>query len=353
MYLLEDYDYALPEKLIAQKPSLQRDRSKLLCLDRKTGSVVHRIFNEIAGLLSGTDLVVVNNTAVIPARLFGEKTTGGRVEVLLLDGLSTPDRPLDPGPRICHCLLSASKAPKPNTSIHFGEEIVARVIGNRNGIYRLEFSANEDFEDRIRRIGRVPLPPYIKRHPNHDDPHDREAYQTVYASRPGAVAAPTAGLHFTPPLLDEIAEKGIGIAQITLHVGCGTFLPVKSHDIRDHRMHPEWYCISGETADLINRTKAGGGRIVAVGTTCVRALEHAAQPGGLVAAGSRTCDLYIYPGYGFKVTDALITNFHLPKSTLLMLVCAFAQRSRILRAYAEAVERGYRFYSYGDAMYIA
>ncbi|MGB2929830.1 MAG: tRNA preQ1(34) S-adenosylmethionine ribosyltransferase-isomerase QueA [Desulfobacterales bacterium] len=349
MFLLNDYNYDLPDDLIAQKPADQRDRSKLLFLHKEIGKLSHHKFYEIYDLLLPTDLLVLNNTQVIPARLFGKKDTGGKVEVFILD---YPGGRKNPGHNelVLRCLIKASKRPKNGTPLFFGRGLQAKVVNYQEGFYNVRFSSNDNFESLLDRIGHVPLPPYIKRN---DCKDDRTSYQTVYASQKGAVAAPTAGLHFSKKLLKKISEKGVRIVTVTLHVGYGTFLPVRVSDIRDHKIHSEWYSISKETADVINRSKTKGRRIIAVGTTCVRALEYASDDGGNVAHGSGSCDLFIYPGYRFKVVDAMITNFHLPKSTLLMLVSAFAGRENILNAYRTAIDKKYRLFSYGDAMFIA
>jgi len=346
MYTLDDYDYDLPPERIAQHPLDRRDRSRLLHLDRGAQAKAHRCFADLPGLLCPKDLLVVNNTRVIPARLLGRKASGGKVEALLLD---YPAEAAFQKTVTAGCLVKASKRPKPGTGLIFGHGISATVLEDRDGICRLGFEATEPFAAALEKAGCLPLPPYIHRP---GDSADATTYQTVYASQNGAVAAPTAGLHFTPELLDQIRTRGIGLAEITLHVGYGTFLPVRSHDIRDHRIHSESFVIDPATAAAVNRTRARGGRIVAVGTTVVRTLEFAADATGRVRAGAGNCDLYIYPGYRFKVIGALVTNFHLPRSTLLMLVAAFAGRETILDAYREAVEQGYRFFSYGDAMLI-
>ncbi|MGD9082430.1 MAG: tRNA preQ1(34) S-adenosylmethionine ribosyltransferase-isomerase QueA, partial [Desulfobacterales bacterium] len=322
MFLLNDYNYDLPDGLIAQKPADQRDRSKLLFLHKETGKLSHHKFYEIYDLLLPTDLLVLNDTQVIPARLFGKKNTGGKVEVFILDY---------PGGRensggselVLRCLIKASKRPKNGTPLLFAQGLQAQVVDGQEGIYTVKFLCKNNFERLLDRIGHVPLPPYIKRN---DSKNDRTSYQTVYASQKGAVASPTAGLHFSKKLLKKLAKKGVRIVTITLHVGYGTFLPVRVSDIRDHKIHSEWYSISKNTANVINRAKTEGRRIIAVGTTCVRALEYASDDGGDVAHGGGSCDLFIYPGYRFKVVNAMITNFHLPKSTLLMLVAAFAGR---------------------------
>lgn len=354
MYSLDDYNYHLPENLIAQTPSIRRDRSRLLVVDRTTGGRVHEHFGGIVDRLHEGDVLVVNNTEVIPARLHGTKATGGKVEVLVL-GFPDPgaDRDLPP---VCRCLIRASKPSRPGTRLGFDHGYAAEVVDAvGDGIYRVRFSGHDSFWEMIEQIGEMPLPPYISRAPNSQTEtacDDRQSYQTVYASRKGAVAAPTAGLHFTLPLLDRLREKGVRVVEITLHVGYGTFLPVRVTDIREHRMHTETFEIAAAAAATINRAKADGRRVVAVGTTAVRTLEYAAGQGGPLVAGKGACDLFIYPGFRFNMVDAMVTNFHLPQSTLLMLVSAFAGRDRILAAYAEAVRQKYRFFSYGDAMMI-
>jgi len=351
LFSLTDYSYELPEGQIAQKPADQRDQSRLLRLDRGTGNFSHHKFQDIYDFLRPSDLLVINNTKVIPARLRGKKDTGGKVELLISDygedsGLPVREREMT-------CLIKTSKNPKPGSMLFFEEGLSAEIITYRDGISSVKFSCPGDFEETLYRIGEVPLPPYIKRDRDDDAPcDDRAAYQTVYASQKGAVAAPTAGLHFSESLLEKIRSKGVKAVAITLHVGYGTFLPVRVSDIREHRIHAEWYSVSETAADAINRTKAEGGRVVAVGTTSVRTLEYASDSVGKIRSGSGKCDLFIYPGYSFKITDAMITNFHLPESTLLMLVSAFAGRENLLKAYKEAVSEGYRFYSYGDAMFI-
>jgi len=349
LFSLTDYSYELPEGQIAQKPADQRDQSRLLRLERFTGRFSHHKFQDIYEFLRPSDLLVINNTQVIPARLRGKKDTGGKVELLISDYGEDSGRPVRE--REMTCLVKTSKSPKPGSMLFFEEGLSAEIITYRDGISSVKFSCPGDFEETLYRIGEVPLPPYIKR--DTDAPcDDRAAYQTVYASQKGAVAAPTAGLHFSEPLLEKIRSKGVKAVAITLHVGYGTFLPVRVSDIREHRIHAEWYSVSETAADAVNRTKAEGGRVVAVGTTGVRTLEYVSDSEGKIRKGSGKCDLFIYPGYIFKITDAMITNFHLPESTLLMLVSAFAGRENLLKAYKEAVSQGYRFYSYGDAMFI-
>jgi S-adenosylmethionine:tRNA ribosyltransferase-isomerase len=351
MYRLEDYDYHLPEDLIAQTPAPNRDESRLLHLQRSGSPINHRQFQDIVDLLQPSDLLLVNNTRVVPGRLYGRKPTGGKVETLILNyGQNNPGD--DENQRTYRCLIKASKQARAGTRLIFDADLVGEVQGFSDGVYTIRFTASQPFEAVLDRIGRMPLPPYIKRGKDDADDADRLRYQTVYAREQGAIAAPTAGLHFTDATLSKIRDKGVGIAPITLHVGYGTFVPVRVDDIRDHRMHEEWFSISTETADMVNRAKDEGRRVVAVGTTSVRTLEYVARKNGRLSPGAGRCDLFIYPGFTFKVVDAMITNFHLPKSTLLMLVSAFAGRETMLHAYAEAVREKYRFFSYGDAMLI-
>lgn len=335
-----DFDYSLPERLIAQHPSEKRDQSRLLVLDRSSGAVAHRHFYELPGLLQRGDVLVLNNTKVIPARLYARKPTGGQFEVLLLHPVSST---------AWSCLAKPAKRARVGTALEFGGGLKGIVNAEGDeGLRTIDFSlGGQEFQDKLEEIGQMPLPPYI-----HEKPADPGRYQTVYASRPGAVAAPTAGLHFTQPLLQELDAAGISRVQLTLHVGLGTFRPVAAEDVEEHAMHSEWYEIDPAAAQAINSARIQGRRIVAVGTTAVRVLETAAQDDGTVISGSGWTDIFIYPGYRFKVVDALITNFHLPRSTLLMLVSALAGREKILAAYREAVAREYRFFSFGDAMLI-
>ena len=322
-------------------------------MDRRNGRLRHHRFYELDEFLGPGDILVVNNTAVIPGRLVGKKGSGGRVEVLIcsFNGDGRPSA-LKANP-VFKCLIKSAKPARSGGLLYFDENLTARVLERRDETYWVEFQANGNFEALLDRIGKVPLPPYIQRSAESKAPcDDRAAYQTVYATEKGAIAAPTAGLHFTPELLAGLRTRGIVIAAITLHVGYGTFRPVRTRDIRYHQIHSERYSISTAAAQLINTARAAGHRVVAVGTTCVRTLEYAADTRGQVAAGIGDCDLFIYPGYRFKAVDAMITNFHLPQSTLIMLVSAFAGRARVLRAYQEAIKRTYRFYSYGDAMLI-
>ncbi|HXX32012.1 MAG TPA: tRNA preQ1(34) S-adenosylmethionine ribosyltransferase-isomerase QueA [Myxococcaceae bacterium] len=351
---LADYDYALPPEAIAQFPLPERDASRLLVLDRRTGRVAHRGISELPELLRPGDLLVLNESRVIPARLVGRKRmTGGRAELLLVhpaDG--TPVATALAEPPAAHpwlCLGQASKGLTPGVELGFGEALTARVeerLGE--GEFRVVFDGPGTLGERVAAAGLLPLPPYISRPPTADD---AERYQTIYARVPGSVAAPTAGLHLTPRLLERLAGRGITTARLTLDVGPGTFLPVRSPDESLHRMHPEPFDIPGATAAAIGRARAEGRRVVAVGTTVVRALESTAARGPVLAGAGRT-DLFIRPGHRFRAVDALLTNFHLPRSTLLMLVSAFAGREQVLAAYRTAVEAGYRFFSYGDAMLV-
>ena len=358
MFALNDFNYHLPEHLIAQTPAQQRARSRLLVLNRSDGAVSHGIFADVEHLLTPSDLLVINDTRVMPARLFGRKETGGKIEVLIIDFSDRQGHSVSGKPVVCECLVRASKAPKPGMHLDFGPDLKAVVMDAFEKTFAIAFICEQPFETALDRIGKMPLPPYIRRSRGKDgllnetSGDDHRSYQTVYAAQTGAVAAPTAGLHFTWELLKRLEQKGIEIATITLHVGYGTFAPVKVEDIRDHRIHTESYFITPETANAINAARQSGRRVIAVGTTTVRTLEYAARSNGAVAAGGGDCDLFIYSDYAFNIVDAMITNFHLPKSTLLMLVSAFAGRERIFNAYQEAIENQYRFYSYGDAMLI-
>jgi S-adenosylmethionine:tRNA ribosyltransferase-isomerase len=338
-----DFDYFLPPELIAQEPTARRDAARLMILERSSGAIGETGITEISTLLRDGDLLVLNDTRVIPARLFGAKESGGRVEILLARRLAGPGE-------LWRCLLRASKSPRVGARIILPDGVIAQVEEQDEGeCWKVSFNPAEGFEEWLERNGAMPLPPYIRRAVVD---YDRERYQTVFAKVKGAVAAPTAGLHFTPELLATVRDRRVEIVSLTLHVGLGTFLPVRVEELQHHRMHRERYNIPTATAEAINRRKREGGRVVAVGTTTTRALEQAAAATGLVQAGDGEADIFIFPGYEFKVVDALFTNYHLPKSTLLALVSAFAGREFLLRAYAEAVERRFRFYSYGDAMFI-
>ncbi|WP_311948379.1 tRNA preQ1(34) S-adenosylmethionine ribosyltransferase-isomerase QueA [Halomonas piscis] len=332
-----DFAYELPEELIARYPSEQRSDCRLLCAD-DDGWLEHRRFPELLGMLEPGDLLVFNDTRVIPARLHGHKTSGGRVEMLL-------ERPLDAHRGLAH--LRASKAPRPGTEIVFEGGVRAVVEARREALFELCFSGETPMIELLERHGHMPLPPYITRE---DEWSDRERYQTVYARHDGAVAAPTAGLHFDRPLLDALAEKGVESAFVTLHVGAGTFQPVRADDIRDHHMHSEWLEVDETACARVNAARAAGRRVIAVGTTAVRCLETAGAADGTLAPYRGDTDIFIYPGYRWRCVDALITNFHLPESTLLMLVAAFIGHDNTLAAYRAAVAERYAFFSYGDAM---
>lgn len=353
MYLLDDYDYDLPEALIAQKPVAERDQSRLLKLDRHSGTVSHGRFVDVYGALRPGDVLVVNDTEVVPARLIGKKETGGRVEVLILDYARAKKKASDSGRMICQCLIKSSRPCKAGTGIDFGRGLTASIGENTAGIFSVAFQSQGNFETHLYELGKVPLPPYIQRGDAFEAEGDKSAYQTIYAAQKGAAAAPTAGLHFSSDLMEKIKQKEVLVVPITLHVGYGTFRPVKVTDIRNHEMHSEDFVISSATADTINIAKKEGRRVIAVGTTSVRTLEYVTDKAGRVRSGGGHCDLFIYPGYHFKAVDGMITNFHLPKSTLLMLVSAFAGLGNVLAAYRQAVKEQYRFFSYGDAMFIS
>lgn len=341
--LVNDFDYELPLDLIAQHPLEQRDATRLMTLDRSREEVGEIPFCEITRLLGPGDLLVVNDTRVIPARLFGVKESGGRIEVFL-------ERRLAADGEQWQCLLRSSKPSRPGTRIVLPGGVTAEVVERGEGdTWRLSFSPVEAFDEWLEQHGSMPLPPYIKRGVAETD---RDRYQTVFARHQGAVAAPTAGLHFTPQLLDDLRARGVEIASLTLHVGLGTFMPVRVARVEEHRMHRERYSIPPVTADAVNARKRGNGRVIALGTTVCRTLEHVAGPDGTISAGAGETEIFLYPGYRFKAVDALITNFHLPQSTLLMLVSAFAGKELLFRAYREAVARRFRFFSYGDAMFI-
>ncbi len=352
MFQLFDYAYDLPAKKIAQTPCKNRSESKLLHLNRKAGTIFHHRFKDITGLLKKGDLLVINDTKVVPARLSGKKETGGKVEVLIIDyatGMKNLERT---GFFTCDCLIKASKSPKKGAALLLADTVQARVEAVKGAVCEIKFLNGDKFLSFLKKSGQIPLPPYIKRNDPSSGQNDREDYQTVYASKEGAVAAPTAGLHFTEELMDDLKKKGIQFVPITLHVGYGTFVPVKVDDIRDHQIHSEYFSLSRENADKINTARLQNRRIIAVGTTSVRTLEYLCDESGIVRAQTGMCDLFIYPGYTFKCVDAMITNFHLPESTLLMLVSAFYSREKMLHAYEEAKLKDYRFFSYGDAMLI-
>lgn len=338
---VKDFYFELPQELIAQDPLEDRSSSRLLVLDKETGELEHHIFKEVLDYLNPGDCLVINNTKVIPARLHGVKEgTEAHIEILLLKRREND---------IWETLVKPGKKAKPGTRIIFGDGLLVGEVldvveeGNR----LIQFSYEGIFEEILDELGQMPLPPYITHQLK-----DKNRYQTVYAKYDGSAAAPTAGLHFTPELLDQIREKGVRIAEVTLHVGLGTFRPVKVENVLDHHMHSEFYMIDEQAAKIINETKQQGGRVICVGTTSCRTIESAAKEDGTLEASSGWTEIFIYPGYEFKVLDALITNFHLPESTLLMLVSALAGREHILAAYEEAVQEGYRFFSFGDAMLI-
>ncbi|PON19482.1 tRNA preQ1(34) S-adenosylmethionine ribosyltransferase-isomerase QueA [Candidatus Entotheonella serta] len=342
---LNDFTFELPPERIAQTPAARRDASRLMIVDRRQRRITHDVFSNIGQYLQPNDVLVVNNTKVIPARLHGRKAeTGGRVEVFLLH---------DHGKGIWDVLLKPAARIRPSTVIDMGPlkaEVIERLP---DAIVRVKFTS-DDIYNTLEQVGEVPLPPYIQR--SHEQPRerseDRERYQTVYAQHPGAVAAPTAGLHFTPELLTDLERRGIQRAMVTLHVGWGTFQPIRTDEITDHRMASEYYRLVADEATRIRTARARGGRVVAVGTTSTRTLETIMQQAGEVTARTGWSDLFIYPSYRFRLVDALVTNFHLPKSTLFLLVCAFAGRDLMLEAYHCAITEHYRFYSYGDAMLI-
>ena len=337
-----DFYYDLPPELIAQTPLEKRDESRLLCLDKATGEWSHHHFYELPDFLRPGDCLILNNSRVLPARLLGRRLPGGGAcEVLLLQ---------DKGDKVWECLVRPGKHLREGARVSFGDgELtaeIAEVLPDGNRLVRFDYEGI--FLEVLERLGKMPLPPYIK-----EELQDQERYQTVYSKVNGSAAAPTAGLHFTPELLEMIAAKGVGVGYVTLHVGLGTFRPVKEDEIEQHDMHSEYCTIPQETADLINRTKANGGRVICVGTTSCRTIESWAGEDGTMTATGGWTNIYIYPGYRFKVMDALVTNFHLPESTLIMLVSALAGREHVLAAYEEAVRERYRFFSFGDAMFIS
>ena len=337
-----DFYYDLPPELIAQTPLEKRDESRLLCLDKATGEWSHHHFYELPDFLRAGDCLILNNSRVLPARLLGRRLPGGGAcEVLLLQ---------DKGDKVWECLVRPGKHLREGARVSFGDgELtaeIAEVLPDGNRLVRFDY--NGIFLEVLERLGKMPLPPYIK-----EELQDQERYQTVYSKVNGSAAAPTAGLHFTPELLERIAAKGVGVGYVTLHVGLGTFRPVKEDEIEQHDMHSEYCTIPQETADLINRTKVNGGRVICVGTTSCRTIESWAGEDGTMTATGGWTNIYIYPGYRFKVMDALVTNFHLPESTLIMLVSALAGREHVLASYEEAVRERYRFFSFGDAMFIS
>ena len=342
--LVSDFQFDLPDELIARYPMPERSASRLLMLDGNTGDTKQGQFRDILDLLQPGDLLVFNNTRVIPARMFGQKASGGKLEILV-------ERILDDHSVLAH--VRASKAPKAGTQILLDKGYSAEMVARHDALFELHFAGDLPVLDILNQIGHMPLPPYIDRP---DENSDKERYQTVYNERPGAVAAPTAGLHFDEPLLAALREKGVDFAYVTLHVGAGTFQPVRVERLEDHQMHSEYAEVPADVVEKINATRERGGRIVAVGTTSVRSLETAAQAslkaGKTLSPFFGDTSIFIYPGYQYQLVDTLITNFHLPGSTLIMLVSAFAGYENVMRAYQEAVISGYRFFSYGDAMFI-
>jgi len=337
-----DFYYDLPEELIAQTPIQQRDTSRLMTLNRATGAVEHHHFYELPDFLRPGDCLILNNSRVLPARLLGQRLPGGGAcEILLL---------IDRGEKVWECLVRPGKKLRPGAKVSFGDgALTAEIVGEVEGGNRLvRFDYEGIFLEVLERLGKMPLPPYIK-----EELQDRERYQTVYSKVVGSAAAPTAGLHFTPELLKKIEDMGVGVGYVTLHVGLGTFRPVKEENILDHEMHSEFCTVPQETADLINKTKANGGRVICVGTTSCRTLESWANEDGTIDAKAGWTNIFIYPGYKFKLMDGLVTNFHLPESTLIMLVSAFAGQENVLAAYKEAVAERYRFFSFGDAMFLS
>ena len=336
-----DFDYELPEELIAQTPLEHRDYSRLMTLDKHTGEVGHHHFYDLPKYLHKGDCLVLNNSRVLPARLIGHRPTGGVCEVLLLR---------DRGENIWECLVRPGRKLKTGATVIFGDgKMTAEIVDEiEDGKRLVHFNYQGIFLEVLEELGKMPLPPYIKA-----ELQDNERYQTVYSKVMGSAAAPTAGLHFTPELLKEIQDMGVKVCYVTLHVGLGTFRPVKADEIEDHEMHSEYCEIHQDTADIINETKKNGGRVICVGTTSCRTVESFAAEDGTMTARSGWTNIFIYPGYKFKVLDALVTNFHLPESTLIMLVSALAGREHVLAAYKEAVEQKYRFFSFGDAMFIS
>ncbi len=335
-----DFNYHLPEALIAQQPLSERTASRLLCMNRETGELIDKQFSDLLNFIKPNDLLVLNDTRVIPARLFGTKETGGKVEILI-------ERVLNNHEAVAH--LRSSKSPKAGAKIELDNGYFCEVQGRAEDLFRLHFGSEKSLLGILAEIGHIPLPPYIERA---DNENDFTRYQTVFGKNSGAVAAPTAGLHFDESMLEKIKAKGTQTAFVTLHVGSGTFQPVRVENLAEHVMHKEFYAVSEETVEAVNATKKRGGRVIAIGTTAVRALESASRS-GVLTAGFGDTDLFIVPGYEFKVVDAMLTNFHLPESTLLMLVSAFSRYEFVMKAYQYAIEQKYRFFSYGDAMWIA
>ncbi|MBT0585716.1 tRNA preQ1(34) S-adenosylmethionine ribosyltransferase-isomerase QueA [Alteromonas oceanisediminis] len=338
---LSDFHFELPESLIAKYPTPERTASRLLCLDGNTGAVAHRKFTDILSIVKPNDLLIFNNTRVIPARLLGQKSTGGQVEILV-------ERIISESQVLAH--VRASKSPKPGSRLLLENAVEVEVTGRHGALFEITFLGDVPVLSQLEQYGHMPLPPYIDRP---DEDADRSRYQTVYNEKPGAVAAPTAGLHFDDAIMAKLKESGVQLAFVTLHVGAGTFQPVRVENIEEHQMHAEYAEVPQSVVDAVVKTKAAGGRVIAVGTTSVRSLESAcANPQGNIAPLFDDTSIFIYPGYRFKVVDAMVTNFHLPESTLMMLISAFAGRDNVMQAYAQAIDEKYRFFSYGDAMFI-
>lgn len=340
---LSDFSFTLPEHLIAKYPTPDRTASRLLHLNGTTGDVHHKQFQQMLDLVEPGDLLVFNNTRVIPARLLGQKASGGKVEVLI-------ERIVDDNNALAH--VRASKAPKPGTDLLLEGAVSVTVTGRQDALFELRFNGDATVLEQLEQYGHMPLPPYIDRP---DEQADKERYQTVYNQAPGAVAAPTAGLHFDDALLERLQQKGVNLAYVTLHVGAGTFQPVRVDNILEHKMHSEFAIVPEDVVNAVRATKAAGKRVIAVGTTSVRSLESSAleaSKGEVLVPYQSDTDIFIYPGFEFKVVDAMFTNFHLPESTLIMLISAFAGKDNVLAAYEQAIEQEYRFYSYGDSMFI-
>ncbi len=338
---VSDFSFDLPDELIARYPAEKRTASRLLTLDGNTGAVADKHFTDLIDSIEPGDLMVFNNTRVIPARLFGQKSTGGKLEILV-------ERMPDDKRILAH--VRSSKPPKAGAIVRLDNDYRMKMLARRDALFELELLSEKTILEVLEEIGHMPLPPYIDRP---DEDSDKERYQTVYNQTPGAVAAPTAGLHFDDDTLRKLKDKGVNIAFVTLHVGAGTFQPVRVDDVNDHVMHSEWANVPQDVVDMIERTKQAGKRVIAVGTTSVRSLESAAKVNnGKIAPFSADTDIFIYPGYEFSVVDAMVTNFHLPESTLIMLISAFAGQRNVMDAYKHAIEEKYRFFSYGDAMFI-
>jgi len=339
---LADFQYRLPRNLIAQYPSRERDKSRLMVVHRDMGSLEHHTFSDLAKYLNEGDILVVNDTKVLKARLSGRKETGGRVEVLITQRA---------GKRTWRCIVKRARSIRHGSKVCFGDGLWGEFLGrDESGNWRIEFNFKGDFYDTIDRWGRVPLPPYIKR--GESLPLDEERYQTIFATKPGSIAAPTAGLHLTHALLERIKQRGVSVVPITLHVNLGTFSPIRTKRVEDHKMAPEYFEIDPAVAEEITMAKEKGGRVIAVGTTTTRSLESAVDSRGKLVATAGYSDLFIHPPYRFRIVDALVTNFHLPGTTLLLLVSAFATGELIMKAYKEAIRNEYRFFSYGDGMFI-